>query len=206
MPMNNAQLKTDLHKNVQVVPVEPNVKSAKTFKLFNAGVSAKSKTGKTTDPTCYAWSFNGERSCKHSKSKSFSRTRPRASVAVGDGSQSALGASGFAFAITWAARRGSPSINTPSSSHARHELWEATHHGSASRSPTQNRTFGTSINCRRPPGRRWPMLRLTGRLVLCSTAGSAGKLVIRRGLRLRSAFASGMLGHSKSQSRCNSCR
>jgi hypothetical protein len=40
-------------KNVRVVPVEPEVKSAKTCDLFNAGVSGNPKTGKSTDPTCY---------------------------------------------------------------------------------------------------------------------------------------------------------
>lgn len=33
--------------------MEPNVKSAKTCKLFNAGVSAAAQIGKTADPTCY---------------------------------------------------------------------------------------------------------------------------------------------------------
>lgn len=33
--------------------MEPHVKSAKTRKLFNAGVSASAQIGKTTDPTCY---------------------------------------------------------------------------------------------------------------------------------------------------------
>jgi hypothetical protein len=35
------------------VPVEPDVKSSKTHKLFNAGVSGNSKTGKSADPVCY---------------------------------------------------------------------------------------------------------------------------------------------------------
>lgn len=51
--MNSAQLKLTETKNVQVVPVDPHVKFAKTCKLFNAGVSGNSKIGKTVDPSCY---------------------------------------------------------------------------------------------------------------------------------------------------------
>lgn len=35
------------------MPVEPEVKSAKTCKLFNAGVSEISQIEKSADPTCY---------------------------------------------------------------------------------------------------------------------------------------------------------
>lgn len=42
-----------LHKNVRVVRAEPNVKSSKVRKLFNAGVSALEQIGKSADPTCY---------------------------------------------------------------------------------------------------------------------------------------------------------
>lgn len=40
-------------KNARVVPVDPHVKSGKTCKLFNAGVSGNSKTERSADPTCY---------------------------------------------------------------------------------------------------------------------------------------------------------
>lgn len=33
--------------------MEPKVKSSKTCKLFNAGVSEKAKTEKSADPMCY---------------------------------------------------------------------------------------------------------------------------------------------------------
>lgn len=52
--MNCAHLKTTLHQNVRLVPVEPDVKSSETRKLSNAGVSGNSKTGKSADPTCYS--------------------------------------------------------------------------------------------------------------------------------------------------------
>lgn len=35
--------------------MEPDVKSAKTRELFNAGGSGNSKTGKNADPTCYSY-------------------------------------------------------------------------------------------------------------------------------------------------------
>jgi len=41
------------HKNVRIVLDTPNVKSAKTCKLFNTGVSEIARNGKSTDPTCY---------------------------------------------------------------------------------------------------------------------------------------------------------
>src|SRR5690349_5614946 len=53
MPMTSQQLTTASHKNVRVVPVEPQVKSAKTCKLFNAGVSGIAGSAKTADPPCY---------------------------------------------------------------------------------------------------------------------------------------------------------
>lgn len=54
MPMNCEQLKTSGEENVQEVRAEPDVKLSKPRKLFNAGVSGNSKTGKSTDPTCYS--------------------------------------------------------------------------------------------------------------------------------------------------------
>lgn len=51
--MNCGQLETTTHENVRVVPVEPDVKSAETRKLFNAGVSGNAKDGKSVDPICY---------------------------------------------------------------------------------------------------------------------------------------------------------
>lgn len=51
--MAQALLQSTSRKNAQVVSVEPDVKSAKTCKLFNAGVSGNTKTEKIADPTCY---------------------------------------------------------------------------------------------------------------------------------------------------------
>lgn len=51
--MAQALPQSTARKNVRVVRMEPDVKSAETRKLFNAGVSGKSEPGKTTDPTCY---------------------------------------------------------------------------------------------------------------------------------------------------------
>lgn len=51
--MAQALLQSRATKNVQLVLVEPDVKSAKTFKLFNAGVSGNRETAKSADPTCY---------------------------------------------------------------------------------------------------------------------------------------------------------
>jgi hypothetical protein len=66
MPMNCGQLETIGAKNARVVPVGPNVKSAKTCKLFNAGVREITGNGKTTDPTCYnvSRSKKGQRHAK----------------------------------------------------------------------------------------------------------------------------------------------
>ena len=53
MPMNSAHLETTSPQNARVVPVEPNVKSAGTRELFNAGMSAAAQIGKSADPSCY---------------------------------------------------------------------------------------------------------------------------------------------------------
>lgn len=53
MSMTPQQLQATSLKNVRVVRVEPKVKSAETCELSLRGVSAKAKTAKTADPTCY---------------------------------------------------------------------------------------------------------------------------------------------------------
>ncbi len=53
MPMNCAQVETTSRRDMRLVPVEPHVKSAETRELFNAGVSASARSGKSADPTCY---------------------------------------------------------------------------------------------------------------------------------------------------------
>lgn len=112
MPMTQALLKSRQSKNERLMPVEPNVKSDKTSKLFNVGVTDVTKTEKSTDPTCYAWSFNGERSCKHSASRYSLRMKLPALDAAGGGSAFRSDASGFAFGMTWAAPQGSHWLST----------------------------------------------------------------------------------------------
>jgi hypothetical protein len=51
--MDGRLLETRGAKNVRLVPVEPKVKSSKTFKMSNAGVSEIARNGKSADPTCY---------------------------------------------------------------------------------------------------------------------------------------------------------
>ncbi len=53
MPMTSTHLQTSAAQNARVVPVEPEVKSSKTFKLSLRGVSAKAGSAKITDPSCY---------------------------------------------------------------------------------------------------------------------------------------------------------
>jgi len=53
MPINCKQLKTTGTENARVVRMEPNVKSAKTCKLLNAGVIELAGLAKSADPTCY---------------------------------------------------------------------------------------------------------------------------------------------------------
>jgi hypothetical protein len=53
MPTNSAPLELTEKKSARESRAEPNVKSAKTPKLFNAGVSGKSETAKSADPICY---------------------------------------------------------------------------------------------------------------------------------------------------------
>lgn len=51
--MAQALLETTATKNARLVPVEPQVKSAETCKLFNAGALRLISSSKSTDPTCY---------------------------------------------------------------------------------------------------------------------------------------------------------
>lgn len=60
MPMNSALLNLDRHENVRLVPVDPEVKSAKTIQKSNSGVSEFAGSAKSADPTCY----NSSRSMK----------------------------------------------------------------------------------------------------------------------------------------------
>lgn len=53
MPMNSAHSQSTLFARVQQMPVDPKVKSAKTRKLFNAGVRGNAGMSKIADPTCY---------------------------------------------------------------------------------------------------------------------------------------------------------
>jgi len=94
-PVAHGFLKSYLWKNVQVVPISPQVKSGKTRKLSYVGEAALVILTKNMDPTCYALSFNGERRCR-SRSKSFSKMSVHGSVRDGDGSPPRSDASGFA--------------------------------------------------------------------------------------------------------------
>ena len=51
--MTQALPQSTSRKNSRVVRVEPDVKSIKTRKLFNAGVIASAQIGKSAYPTCY---------------------------------------------------------------------------------------------------------------------------------------------------------
>lgn len=53
MPMMPTQLETSTAKNVRLVPVEPEVKSAKTREKSLRGVRAKAETPKSADPIVY---------------------------------------------------------------------------------------------------------------------------------------------------------
>lgn len=53
MPMDSQQLATIALQNALVVPVEPEVKSAKTREKSLCGVRAKAETAKSADPSCY---------------------------------------------------------------------------------------------------------------------------------------------------------
>lgn len=190
MPMNYGQLETISHKTARVVPVEPQVKSSETCKLFNAGVRGNSKTGKSVDPTCYDALIQWRASCKHSASRFSLRTKHRASVAVGDGSTCRSGASGFASATTWAALLGSRSFNMSGSTRCRREvrLWE-THLTSVVPPEPPNRTFGTLTNSRRPRDKHSPTRTLIGRQAPCSIAGSAAQRATKPVNKSQSEYA-----------------
>lgn len=51
--MPQALLQSTMTENVQVLPVDPEVKSPKTRELFNAGVSEIAGSAKSADPSCY---------------------------------------------------------------------------------------------------------------------------------------------------------
>jgi hypothetical protein len=60
MPMNCALPQSNSRQNVRLVPVDPEVKSAKTIQKSNSGVSEIAGSAKSADPTCY----NSSRSMK----------------------------------------------------------------------------------------------------------------------------------------------
>jgi len=53
MPMVQALPNPNARKNIRLVPIPPEVKSAKTRDLFNAGVRGISGIEKSADPSCY---------------------------------------------------------------------------------------------------------------------------------------------------------
>lgn len=170
--MTQAHLKTDWMKNVQVVPVEPNVKSAKTFKLSLCGVTDFPKIGKTTDPTCYASIVKPTWRLQWKVSTFTSRMSVRASERAGDWCSPRLDGSGCVSMIGTDAHKGSNAaygitslrqIASPSTGARPCPI----HPGSGGASVSLSLTCGTLTNYRRARGRRLPRLHLTGRLAQC---------------------------------------
>lgn len=52
-PKNKGLVATIVAENMQDVPADPRVKSGKTCKMSNAGVTGNLETGKSADPACY---------------------------------------------------------------------------------------------------------------------------------------------------------
>jgi hypothetical protein len=73
MPMNSALLNLDRRGNVRLVPVDPQVKSAKTIQKSNSGVSEIARSAKSADPTCY----NASRSMKTGLFEKRGRQMPK---------------------------------------------------------------------------------------------------------------------------------
>lgn len=65
MPMTSQQLKATTLKNVRVVPVEPQVKSAETCELPLRGMSAEAGSAKTADPSCYSSPVGAGETARH---------------------------------------------------------------------------------------------------------------------------------------------